>query len=255
MQNVYIVEYSKVDGKLNSELISEVRYTDDQQAIDDAKKWILEQTKDMDIMSYLSAIRTGKYHKGYTSLEYRKMVTDYFIEFFSSEKALPPMCDPDFEWGPEDYDDCNSTHACRDNFSDFDAYVEATCAVLECNFGDHLKIDSRFITYPTTDGGYCLIRDDNGGFKFDIDTYWMPLFYSTGSNKSLNIFAVYYILHNADEPYTQKEIQSAFKYYTDGYMSEKTIGKHIDALTTLGFPITKMRYGTKNRDIVLKNAR
>lgn len=238
MQNIYVVSYYRVNGNLNDELISEVRYTDDQQAMDSAKKWILEQTKDMDIMSYLSAIRTGKNHKGYTSTEYRKMVSDYFTEFFSCEKAVPPTCSRDFEWGPEDYDDCNGTHAARDNFSDFDVYEEATCTVFECNFGAHLKIDSRFITYPTTEGGYCLIKDDNGGFKFDIETEPWSLFYSDGSNKSLNIFAVYYILRDADEPFTQEVIQSAFEYYTDGYMNEKTIGKHIDTLKALGFPIT-----------------
>lgn len=239
MQSIYVVSYYKVDNKLNDELIRAERYADDQQAMDSAKEWILEQTKNMDVMSYLSAIRTGKYHKGYTSTEYRKMVSDYFIEFFSCEKAVQPTCSRDFEWGPEDYDDCNGTHVCRDNFSDFEASVDVGCTVLECNFGNHLKFDSTFMTSPyADDGSYCLIKDDNGGFKFDMWIDWKPLFYSDGSNKSLNIFAVYYILHNADEPFTQEELQSKFKDYTDGYMSEKTIGKHLDTLKALGFPIT-----------------
>lgn len=239
MQNIYVVSYYRVDGNLNDELISEGRYADDQQAMDSAKKWILEQTKDMDIMSYLSAIRTGKYHKGYTSTEYRKMVADYFIEFFSCEKAVQPTYSRDFEWGPEDYDYYNGTHAARDNFSDFEAGVDVGCTVLKCNFGNHLNFDSTFMTSPyADDGSYCLIKDDNGGFKFDIKTEWTPLFYSDGSNKSLNIFAVYFILRNANEPFTQEVIQSAFDDYTDGYMSEKTIGKHIDTLKALGFPIT-----------------
>lgn len=239
MQYRNAILFYKVDGKLNDELLSVAYYADDQQAMDAAKKWILEQTKDMNIQSYLSDIRTGKYHKGYTSRKYRKMVADYFAEFFSSEKAAPSTCERDFEGGPVEYDDENNTNVCRDNFSDFDAYVEAGATVLECHFGDHLLLDSTFMTIPyAEDGSYCLIKNDNGGFKFDMKIDWTPLFYSDGSNKSLNIFAVYDILHDADEPYTQNEIQSAFEHYTDGQMSERTIGKHIGTLKALGFPIT-----------------
>lgn len=239
MQQRRVVLFYKVDGKLNDELLSVACYIDDQQAMDSAKKWILDQTKDMNIMSYLSAIRTGKYHKGYTSTEYRKMVSDYFIEFFSCEKAVQPTCSRDYEWGPEDYDDCNGTHVCRDNFSDFEAGVEAGSTVLECNFGNHLNFDSTFMTSPyAEDGSYCLIKNDNGGFKFDIVTDYTPLHFEDDSSHSLNIFAVYRILSWANEPYTQEDIQSMFRKLTDGRMSERTIGKHIGTLKALGFPIT-----------------
>lgn len=239
MQQRRIVLFYKVDGKLNDELLSVACYTDDQQAMDAAKKWILEQTKDMNIQSYLSDIRTGKYHKGYTSRKSREMVADYFAEFFSSEKAASPTCDLDFDCEPEEYDDENNTNVCNDNFSDFDVYVEAGATVLECHFGDHLQFDSTFMTAPyAEDGSYCLIKNDNGGFKFDIVTDYTPLHFEDDSSHSLNIFAVYRILNWANEPYTQEDIQSMFRELTDGRMSERTIGKHIGTLKALGFPIT-----------------
>ena len=228
MQEIYFVS-CEVDGIQKETKI----YTNSDEAMNSAKALIVEYSEKMNVAKYLSTILSGKYARGYLNKKYRKAIARYMYEFLSSSLATEIKSDYVFNDDPNDYVD--EDDADSDSFNDFECYCQAGCTVLEFKFGNRLLIDSDILTDPMTTDGYFRIKNKNTDFKLVILTKQFDPFFADGSAKSQNILSVYCTLDSS--PKGLEALQKHILEHTGALLSTKTIGEHISALKTLGFPI------------------
>lgn len=242
-----------VEVTIDKESPQKATYRTVEEAMNAAKKAVVDYAHTLQVNDYISRIREG-INKGY-----RTVVADYWEEFFSSPTFSELTHVVPFEEDSDEYvvdtveedvgngdEDCEYVEPPVDPLDDFFCGIEEF-DITEFYFKRALHMETNW-RQASYNASYCerlLDKIEEGGFEggaqlvFDMSTtdhrVAVTVSRAQKTTHSENIIFVYRMLDSS--PRDREDIQSYIWEDFGIYLSLKTIGKHLDTLRKLCVPI------------------